>query len=336
MCCFLGAKYKRHANLTMPLLRRGKISKYFNLIVDCTDKLMLDRWRLSKKDHIHCDIVQQCEHLLLILFGHIGFNYDLEMSIDNAFTQALHDYLAVFKTTLYMPQIMCKIYLKFNLKYRKAKLTIEQYLNRIIKQEQNGNSESIHDRTRTSLIDSLVHSIQKDEKIEALKTEEEKKGLSHNEIIHEMLLLLVGGFETTSTALAWFIHLMSKNPHVQIKLKAELAENPYLVDQLDSLVYLDAVIREVLRFSAPSIAILRTLMKNDRLPASGAQLYKGDQVTISTYNLHWDTRYWKIDPKLFCPERFLENSPDKNHHPCAFIPFGGGHRQCIGQDLNLK
>jgi cytochrome P450 len=269
----------------------------------------------------------------MALFGHIAFNYDFEMPISNALTQALHDYLDVFHTTLRMPQIMGKIYLKFSSKYREAKLTIEQHFDRIIKQEQNENSESIDDQTRTSLIASLVNSMQKDEKIEALKSEEEKKGLSRSEIIHEMLLFLVAAVETTSTALAWFIHLISKNPRVQTKLKAELADNPHSVDRLDSLVYLDAVIREVLRFGAPSDGTVRTLTMDDRLPASGAQLYKGDQVNIPFYSLQWDARYWKIDPELFYPERFLENSLDKNRHPCAFIPFGGGHRQCVGQDL---
>ena len=33
----------------------------------------------------------------------------------------------------------------------------------------------------------------------------------------------------------------------------------------------------------------------------------------------------------FHPERFLE--ADENHHAYAFLPFGSGHRQCIGQDL---
>ncbi|CAF3061389.1 unnamed protein product [Rotaria sp. Silwood2] len=38
-----------------------------------------------------------------------------------------------------------------------------------------------------------------------------------------------------------------------------------------------------------------------------------------------------IDPNLFYPERFQDE--DKDHHPYALIPFGGGDRQCIGQDL---
>ena len=162
---------------------------------------MLDQWRSSEKGHIHTDIVKQCEHLFLIIFGHIGFNYDLEMRVDNAFYQALQDYLSIFKTTLYMHEFMNKIYLKFNSKYQRAEAVIQQYLDRMIDHQQNENTESTKERVKTSLIDSLVNSMQKDEKVEASKSENEKKGLSRNEIISEMLVLFVGGFETTSRAL---------------------------------------------------------------------------------------------------------------------------------------
>ncbi|CAF1439415.1 unnamed protein product, partial [Adineta steineri] len=333
LICNKGAKYKRHASLTLPLFRRGKINKNFDLIVSCTDKFMLDQWRSASEGNVHRDIVQQCQRLLLAIFGYIGFNYDLEAPTGNELTQALHDFLAVFSLTLFMPTFMSKSYLRFSSKYQKAISVIRQSLDRMIEQEQNESAESVDERKRTSLIASLVLSMQKDESVEATKSEEDKKGLSHNEIVHEMLLFLVAGFETTSSALAWFIHLMSKNPRVQTKLKAELAENSFSVDGLDSLVYLDAVIREVLRFAPPINSTIRTLTADDRLPTSGAQLYKGDQVSIPFYNLARDPRYWKVDPELFYPERFLENGLDKDHHPYAWLPFGGGHRQCIGQDL---
>jgi cytochrome P450 len=160
-------------------------------------------------------------------------------------------------------------------------------------------------------------------------------GLSRSELLDEMRLFLLAGFETTSTALAWFIHLMSKHPQVQQKIKAELAsencQGNLSLDRLDSLIYLDCVIKEVFRFCPPINGTVRTLTVDDRLPASGAQLFRGDQILIPFHSLARDTRYWSIDPELFYPERFLD--ADKNHHPYALIPFGAGHRQCIGQDL---
>ncbi|CAF4904018.1 unnamed protein product, partial [Rotaria sp. Silwood2] len=36
-------------------------------------------------------------------------------------------------------------------------------------------------------------------------------------------------------------------------------------------------------------------------------------------------------PPQFLPERFL--AEDQNPHSLAMIPFGGGHRACIGQEL---
>ncbi|CAF3922433.1 unnamed protein product [Rotaria sp. Silwood1] len=149
-----------------------------------------------------------------------------------------------------------------------------------------------------------------------------------------MLLFLVASYETTSTALAWFIHLMSKNPRVQAKIKTELGDNKQQrlsIEQLESLEYLNCVIQEVLRFAPPVYVTIRSVTIDDRLPASGVQLRKGDEIWINIFNLTRDKRYWKIDPDLFYPERF--QGEDKDHHPYALIPFGSGHRQCIEQDL---
>ena len=160
-------------------------------------------------------------------------------------------------------------------------------------------------------------------------------GLSRVELLDEMRLFLLAGFETTSTALAWFIHLMSKYPQVQQKIKMELKnehENDDLtLDRLDRLTYLDCVLKEVFRFRPAINGTVRTLSVDDRLPESGAQLYKGDQVLVPFHNLAHDHRYWKIDPEQFHPERFLHQ--DKDHPTFALIPFGQGHRQCMGQEL---
>ena len=150
-----------------------------------------------------------------------------------------------------------------------------------------------------------------------------------------MRLFLLAGFETTSTALAWFIHLMSKYPQVQKKIKMELKneheKDDLTLDRLDGLTYLDCVLKEVFRFCPSINGTVRTLNVDDRLPESGTQLYRGDQVLIPFHNLSHDRRYWKFDPEQFYPERFLHE--DKDHPTYALIPFGQGHRQCMGQEL---
>jgi cytochrome P450 len=163
-------------------------------------------------------------------------------------------------------------------------------------------------------------------------------GLSRTEITQEMLSFLTASYGTVSTALAWFIHLMSKHPRVQLKIKRELSEHniqSFSAEQLDLLVYLDCVLSELFRFAPPLHSSLRTLTLDDKLPASGVYLKKGEQLFISIYNLGGDTRYWSgsIDPDQFYPERFMIEDQHSNDNRAASIPFGGGHRQCIGKDL---
>ncbi|UJR12791.1 hypothetical protein I4U23_016965 [Adineta vaga] len=321
-----GDQFKRHASIILPLFRRNKFVHNFDLIINCTDKL-LTKWRKTT-DHktIHIDIVNQCHNLVLAIFGLIGFNYDLEtlddddddnISEKNELTQALRTIINSIMKIIALPKIIAKIYVTFSYRQRQARTIIERYIYRMIEYEQAIHFKSIKQRKQTSLIASLVDSLEK------------------NEVVDEMVAFLIAGFESTSSTLAWFIHLISKHPQVQQKIKAELIAKDCLhdlsLDRLHSLVYLNCVIDEVLRYIPPATGTIRTLTMNDRLPATNTQLFKGDSVMIPFYNLAHDSRYWSIDPEIFYPERFL--TEDKNYHPYAFIPFGGGHRQCVGQDL---
>jgi len=348
---FLGATFKRYGAVTMSMFRRGKITPNFDLIVDCVDKL-LNLWRAQPKDHVHTDITIQSENLLLQIFGHIAFDFDLDALNSshgrNELNQALTDYLSSINIVFYAPSFIARTYLALNSRYQRARKTMDQYIRRMIEQELNETEESRAKRKRTSLIASLVSSLQQQEE----ESDENRKGmtierkyfdeilgniigLSRAEILDNMITFLIAGFETTSSALSWFIYAMSKNPRVQQKIKAELKEklgqNELSLEQLDSLVYLDCVLNEIFRVYPPAAGVSRVLLEDDQLPATGIKLRKGDDILIPLSALARDSRLWKVDPEIFYPERFLNE--DKDYAAIALIPFGGGHRQCLGRDL---
>ncbi|CAF1361892.1 unnamed protein product [Rotaria sordida] len=84
------------------------------------------------------------------------------------------------------------------------------------------------------------------------------------------------------------------------------AQRDLSIEKLDSLIYLDCVIKEVLCYSPPFTETYRTLTTDNYLPTSGAKLFKGDQIFITIYNLAIDTELWSIDLNQFYPKRFLD------------------------------
>ena len=86
-----------------------------------------------------------------------------------------------------------------------------------------------------------------------------------------MLLFLSVGYGTTSTSLVRFIFFITKYTHAQNKIKQELSEygrQGLPTEQLVSLVYLESVLQEVLRFVPLAIGAIRTLVADDQLPAT--------------------------------------------------------------------
>lgn len=103
----------------------------------------------------------------------------------------------------------------------------------------------------------------------------------------------------------------------------------YYVDCLCSLPYLEATLREIMRYETlvPSGLPHRAL---EDTKFEGYDIPKGSLVYASLYACHKDPSTWN-QPELFRPERFLDESGrlcvQKDHS----LPFGAGKRLCAGE-----
>jgi cytochrome P450 len=165
------------------LFRRHKIAEHLDTIVQCTDKLLC-RWRSDNNDPtcIYLNMVEQSQQLLIDIFGLIGFDYDLH-TLDNEnddstneLVHALYTYISTTVMFTQLPEVMGRIYLFFNLRYRRAQHIIDRYLNQMIEQELKDTLITRAERKKTSFIASLVTSLQENEIFETTDVEENKKG----------------------------------------------------------------------------------------------------------------------------------------------------------------
>ena len=160
-------------------------------------------------------------------------------------------------------------------------------------------------------------------------------------LIDQVLTLLLAGHETTAKALTWTLHLVSQHPAVAARLREEadamaLDRTPTAAD-LPSLPFAWAVIQEAMRLYPPIWLVSRRARVDDRV--DGCHVGAGELVTFSPYLLHRRSSLWP-DPDAFRPERFMgaraagdvEDTAGVGDN-FAFLPFGGGPRQCIGRQF---
>ncbi|KAK9507442.1 hypothetical protein O3M35_007295 [Rhynocoris fuscipes] len=116
----------------------------------------------------------------------------------------------------------------------------------------------------------------------------------------------------------------------QVKIVGEDPDIIPTMDQLNSMVYLDRVIKEVLRLFCP-IGILRNLTED--IDLGEYKLPKGCTLYIMFYYLHRDPQYWS-HPDQFYPDHFLDEAV-ANRPKGTFLPFSWGPRACPGQAYGL-
>jgi len=163
----------------------------------------------------------------------------------------------------------------------------------------------------------------------AARDEETQQGMSEEQLLDELMSMIIGGHETTSAALTWSYYLLSLHPEKEAKLLAELA--PFAGKDIDfqdhtKLLYTNAVFQEAMRMYPPAWGTTRVAVADDEI--EGYKIPAGATMFLPFWATNFNDEIWD-NPSVFSPERFLpENSG--NRHKYAFLPFGAGMRQCVG------
>ena len=167
------------------------------------------------------------------------------------------------------------------------------------------------------------------------RDEDTGESMTDEQLRVEVTTFLLAGQETTSLALTWTFYLLSQHPAIRERLEAELngalgGREPAYED-LPNLPFTRRVIDEAMRLYPPAWGFSRQALGDDEL--GGYRLPRGWLAFLMPYVLHRHPAYWP-DPDRFDPDRFLpERSADRPKF--AYLPFGAGPRQCIGNQFAL-
>ena len=156
-------------------------------------------------------------------------------------------------------------------------------------------------------------------------------GMSDDLIRDQLLTMLIAGHDTSTAMLSWALYLLGQDPAGMAQARAEtdtvLGGAPPDTAKLRRLTYLDQVIKETLRLY-PSIHVGNRLTRND-IEVDRYIVPAGTRLMLSIYLTHRDPALWEA-PTHFRPGRFERGSEDGKAPPFAYLPFGGGPRNCIG------
>ncbi|CAH0549076.1 unnamed protein product [Brassicogethes aeneus] len=183
---------------------------------------------------------------------------------------------------------------------------------------------------RPDLFQSLID-------LKNLENAEESIGI--DEVAAQTLSFFFAGFETSSSTIMFCLYELARNQEIQEKVREDVRkmvqkhDGEITYDGIKEMKYLGQVIDETLRMYPLVSTLTRVCTKNYQIHGTDDVIEKGTKILISAAGIHKDSDLW-VNPHEFDPERFNDENK-QNIHPCAYLPFGEGPKNCIGMRFGL-
>lgn len=308
-----GTFWQRQRKLVQPAFLNSRIPNYAPVMAELTER-MLESWSPGKTVQIDCEFEALTSTITLKTLLNLDDSSDrqrfgdtLKLAAD-IMTARLFRF---FNLPLWLPTPEA-------LRLKRAVAELDR---------------TIHDfiaagRARGKIGDDLLSRL-------VFARDENRSTMSDEELRDEAMTLFLASYETTALALAWTWYLVATHKPVEDKLVSEwqsvLSGRTPSANDVSSLPYTAAVIAESMRLFPPVYLIGREATTD--LELGGYRVKRGYSILMSQWVSHRDPEYFP-DPEDFIPERW-ESGLIKKLPKCAYFPFGGGKRICVGQSFAL-
>ena len=313
-----GELHLRQRRLSQPAFHRQRIAGYADAMV-AHARRTADRWRNGATIDAHAEMMR----LTLAIAGTTLFDADVEGEA-REIAEALGVALEVFEFALLpFTELLDHLPVPPMIRFRRARARLDAIVYRMIEERRRTGAD------RGDLLSMLM-----------LARDEEGDGgrMSDEQLRDEAITILLAGHETTANALTFAWRLLARHPEAERRLQAEadavLGDRAATVDDVPRLPWARAVFAEALRLYPPAwILGYRNLRP---IALGGHRIARDSLILMSQWIVHRDERWWP-EPERFAPERWTDDAPaalaGADRPRFAYFPFGGGPRQCIGEQF---
>ncbi|MFD4524984.1 cytochrome P450 [Streptomyces sp. NPDC058470] len=305
-----GEFHRRQRRLLQPAFHRQKINHYFTAMDEKAQELA-ESWKPGQP----VELMRSLDELALAIVTATLFTTDLGRQAVDEIQKSLPIVVdGVTWRTLFPVDGLHRLPTPANRRFNNAHERIREVIDQVIAAYRTDGTD--HDDLLSLVL--------------AARDAETGQGMTDLQVRDELVTLMLAGAETVGSSIGSVLYELGRHPDVQARVHAELDQvlqgRPITAEDLPKLEYTGRVLTESLRLHAPTWLLMRrtrtdVTLANTRLPA-------GSEVLFSISTLHRDPAVYD-EPLTFDPDRWLRISV-KDLPRGAYLPFGEGNRQCIG------
>ncbi|MET7362232.1 cytochrome P450 [Streptomyces sp. NPDC005562] len=314
-------------DILAPGFSREAMAGYHPLMLDVARQLTA-RWDERESAGRAVDVPGDMTKLTLETIARTGFGHDFgsfERSAPHPFVSAMVGTLSFAQRRNVVPPLLTPVLLRGADRRNDADMA---YLNRTVDAVVAARRAAAGAGGHGDLLDRMLEVAHPDT----------GERLTPENIRRQVITFLVAGHETTSGALSFALHYLSRHPQVLARARAEVdevwgAEGEPAYEQVAKLRYVRRVLDESLRLWPTAPAFAREA-RGDTILGGVHPMRRGAWALVLATMLHRDPAAWGENAEEFDPDRFAPAAV-RARPAHVFKPFGTGARACIGRQFAL-